>query len=160
MRGGSLPPALLCLALGLLLAYVPRKWILPSIATLAFVSAFVVLVGFPAELEELVFAVCWASVVGTALLLHWPSPIPMPVVLGLSANAGLWSGAVIALSGTPLDLAVALPVVLVCIPAGLLLKTPLRLGIKIIGSWLVAVALLMAAVPLIETPGYAPDHYE
>lgn len=160
MRGGSLPPALLCLALGLLLAYVPRKVILPCIATLAVVSAFVVLVGFPRELEELVFAACWASVVGTALLLHWPRPIPSSVLLSLSANAGLWSGAVIALSGTPLDLALSLPAVLICIPAALLLKTPLKLGIKIVGSWLVAVALLMAAVPLIETPGYAPDHYE
>ena len=59
-----------------------------------------------------------------------------------------------------MDLALSLPAVLICIPAALLLKTPLKLGIKIVGSWLVAVALLMAAVPLIETPGYAPDHYE
>lgn len=160
MRGGSLPPALLCLALGLLLAYMPRKWIIPCVATLAVISVLVVVVGVEAELEEVVFAACWLSVAATALFLHWPRPLGMRMMIGLSGNAGLWAGAVVAIAGKPLDLAVALPAVLICIPAALLLKTPLKLGIKIAGSWLVAVAVLMAAVPLIETPGYEPDHYE
>lgn len=160
MRGGSLPPALLCAAFGLLLAHVPRHRVPPCLAIMAGSAILAALVPVPSSLDDVVFAGCWASVVATALLLHWPRPLPRPLLPALAANAGFWSGAVIALSGVPLDLARSLPWALVCLPAAMVLKTPARLGVKIVGSWLVAVAILAAAVPLVETPGYEPDHLE
>lgn len=37
----------------------------------------------------------------------------------------------------------------------------LRLGMRIVAAWLVAIALLTAIIPLVvKTPGYSKDHME
>lgn len=158
MRGGALPPALLCAVLGLLLAYAPRRAIAPALVALAVIAGLVVLVGVPARLEEIAFLGCWLSVLATAGALHFKGGPGRWTAFGLGANAGLWVGAVVAIAGEPLDLAIALPVSLLVFPAIWVLTTPARLAVKIVASWLAAVAILAAAVPLTPTPGYEPDH--
>lgn len=160
MRGGALPPALLCFAVGLMLAFIPRRWIAPCLVALVGAALAISLIGVPARLEDVAFAGCWISLVLTALTLHWPGgPGPRTSAI-LCMNAGLWAGAVVAVAGRPWDLAVATSAVLVFWPAMVLLRTPARLGVKIVASWLVAVAILAAALPLTTTPGYKPDHME
>ena len=40
-------------------------------------------------------------------------------------------------------------------------RTWLRLGMRIVAAWLVAIALLSAIIPLVvQTPGYRKDHME
>lgn len=158
MRGGALPPALLCAVLGLLLAYAPRRWIAPALAALVVVAGAVVLIGVPARLEEVAFLGCWISVVATAAALHLPGGPGPRATLALGLNAAVWTGAVVSVAGAALDLAIALPFALMVIPAIWVLQTPARLGVKIAASWLAAVAILAAAVPLTPTAGYEPDH--
>ena len=54
----------------------------------------------------------------------------------------------------------ALPWVLVTVPAAWLIAHGRGIAVKIVSSWLIAIALLSAALPLTPTPGYEPDHLE
>jgi hypothetical protein len=81
--------------------------------------------------------------------------------LAASLNAGFWAGAVIALSGSRLDLLKALPCVLVLLPAASGLRLRATIAAKTVASWLIAMAVLAAALQFLPvTPGYLPDHLD
>lgn len=160
MRGGALPPALLCAALGLLLAYAPRKAIIPAITALVVAATAILLIRIPARFEEIAFLGCWVSVMVIAASIHLPNGPGLVWSLVLSVIAGLWAGAVVSIAGKPLDLAIGLPCVLIVGLAIWVRRTPVGLAVKIAASWLGAVAILAAAIPLTPTPGYEPDHRE
>lgn len=161
MRGGALPPALLAAALGFALAFAPRRILAPAIAVFAVAFIGVALTKVPQPWTDAVFYACWASVIVTALSVHLPKGLPSPAALALAVNAGLWAGAVVSTTGTPLDITKSLPWVLLCLPARWLAARRLSVAIKVVSSWLAAVAILAAALPTTTpTPGYAPDHME
>ena len=157
MRGGALPPALLAAALGFALAFAPRRLVAWAIAIFAGVAVGVALLPVPAAWIEAVFLGCWASVALTAASVHWRGGPPLPV--GLAVNAGVWSGAVVAVAGKAGDL-VALPAVLLAVPGAWLVARGGGLAIKVVASWLIAVAILAATLPIVPTPGYVADHRE
>ncbi|THD63901.1 hypothetical protein [Phenylobacterium sp.] len=156
-----MPPALLAASLGFALAFVPKKAVAPSIVVFAGIAAAVSLVRTDPGWTDAIFYACWASVIVTALAVHLPKEPPPPAVLVLAANAGLWSGAVIAAAGAPFDLVKSLPFVLICLPASWLIARRLGIAVKVVASWLIAVSVLAAALPtLTPTPGYVGDHME
>lgn len=161
MRGGALPPALLAAALGLLLAFAPRKSIAPAVGAFFAIAIAASLVRLGPDRTDLIFYACWASLAAAALAIHLPRARTRAWAIAFATNAGLWAGAVIGVAGTPLDLAKALPWVLLCLPGAWLVGHRLGLGLKVVASWLVAVSLLGALLPITTpTPGYAGDHME
>ncbi len=161
MRGGALPPALLAAALGFVLAFAPRKAIAPAVVTFGLVAVAASFIRADAAKTDLIFYACWASVAATALSIHLPKLLDLSWAMILAANAGLWAGAVIGVAGVPLDLAKSLPWVLLCLPGAWLVSRNLGIGVKVVASWLVAVSLLAAFLPVTTpTPGYAGDHME
>ncbi len=160
MRGGALPAALLCAALGFALSFAPRRVLPASLLVLIMIGSGSGLLVVPGPWRELVFAGCWTSVALTALLVHLPRGIGPRLALAVAANAGLWAGAVISEAGAPIDLVRALPWALLCVPGGWLVRSSRRIVIKIVASWLIAVSILAGALPMVPTPGYAPDHME
>ena len=160
MRGGPLPPALLCAALAFALAFAPPRARLPALVLLCLVAVAASHLPFDRISPEIVFAGCWISVVLTAASVYVRAGRPTwfgPVV---GANAGLWSGAVIAISGTTMDLLRALPAAMIVLPAAWLVSRGGGIAVKVVSSWLVAIAILAATLPIVPTPGYAPDHME
>lgn len=161
MRGGALPPALLAAALGFALSFAPRKAIAPSLAAFLVVAVAASFVRAEPDQANGVFYACWASVVGTALSVHVARRLTISWTVMLAANAGFWAGAVIGVAGHPLDLAKALPWVLLFVPSAWLIGRKLGIGVKVVASWLVAVSVLAAALPATTpTPGYVGDHME
>ena len=161
MRGGALPPALLCAAVGLALAFVPRRAWMPSLVTLTMTTAVIAALPIPSEWLEGVFLGCWASVAATAVAVHLPRGMTPRGAAGLSFNAGLWSGADIALAGSRLDIVKAVACVLLLFPAAFVVDRRVPIIVKVVASWLVAVAILAAALPFLPvTPGYLPDHMD
>ena len=160
MRGGSLPPALLCVALGLALSFAPPRARLAGSAALAIVALATSFVSLPQGAVEIVFLGCWASAVLTAAAVHLPQGLGPRLTVGLSVNAGIWTGLVIAVAGEQIDLAKALPAVLLCIPGAWIVKTCRAIVIKIAASWVIAVSILAASLPMLPTPGYQADHME
>ena len=156
-----MPPALLAAALGLALGFArPRdRWIgLGLFAGLAIAAR--PLPWSHAALDG-VFLALWVSLMATAGSVHLPRPRQVALALPLAANAGLWAGGVIALAGAPGHLVAALPWALLALPAARLAETRAAIALKVVASWLIAVAGLAALLPFLPvTPGYLPDHLD
>jgi hypothetical protein len=161
MRGGALPPALLFAALGLALAFAPRRAWLPSLTTLTVTAAALAFAPIPAGWLDGVFLGCWLSVIASAATVHLPRGLGVWGALVLSLNTGVWSGMVVVLAGSRLDLLKALPCVLVFLPAARIIGRRAPIAIKVVSSWLIAVAALAATLQFLRvTPGYLPDHMD
>ncbi len=160
MRGSALPAGLLCAALGLLLAFAPRRSVAPALLLLAATATVVSLMPVKDSWIEIAFFGCWASVILIASALHLPRGVPFWLTLALALDAGLWGGAVIAGEGARDDLLLALPPVLVFLPGRFAVARGWAIAVKVVSSWLVAVALLAALLPTAATPGYVADHMD
>ncbi len=161
MRGGALPPALLCAAVGLALAFAPRRAAVPSLVTL--ITTTVVLATLPIQGEWLedVFLGGWVSVAATAATVYLPRGLTSRSAVALSLNAGFWSGAEVALAGSRLDIVTALAGSLLFLPAAFIVDWRAPIMIKVVASWLIAVAVLAATLQFLPvTPGYLPDHFD
>ena len=155
-----MPAALIFAALGFALSFAPRRVRAPALLVAA--SAAVVLAQAPMDLSraEYIYFACWASVIVAAASVHLPGGLPERAAMGLSLGCGAAAGAVIALTGNLLDLATAASAALVIGPAGWLVGRGSGIAVKVVSSWLIAIAMLAAALPLTPTPGYVPDHME
>ena len=160
MRGGTLPAALIFAALGFALAFAPRRIRTPALLAAAIAAAVLLLIPPGADYAEAVYFTCWACVIGAAASVHLPGGLPQPAAVALALACGAAAGAVIALAGNVPDLAAAAAAALVIVPASWLVGSGRGIAVKVVTSWLIAIALLAAALPLTPTPGYAPDHLE
>jgi hypothetical protein len=161
MRGGVLPPALLFAALGLALAFAPRRAWAPSLLTLFATMGLVSFAAVPSTWLEGVFLGCWISVIATAASVHLSHGLSCPTALGLSLNAGVWASVVVSVSGSHLDLLAALPWALIVFPAAWVVKRYASIPVKVLSSWIIVIAVLAATLQLLPvTPGYLPDHME
>lgn len=160
MRGGTLPAALIFAALGFALSFAPRRIRAPAL--LAGAIAAVVLAHVPIDVSraEYIYLACWASVIVAAASVHLPGGLPGRAAVVLALACGAAAGAVVALAGGLHDLAFAALAALVIVPAIWLVSSGRGIAVKVVTSWLIAIAMLAAALPLTPTPGYAPDHME
>ena len=158
MRGGAVPPALLFAALSCALAFTPprTRWLgLLAVAVALLVSWLPV----PSAWIEIMFIGCWASVAGTAALVHVRGVRFCPAV-ALAINVGAWAGATVAVTATRNALPSAVPVLALIVAAAWAVGRGWSIAVKVVSSWLIAIALLAAILPTLPTPGYAPDHME
>jgi hypothetical protein len=97
----------------------------------------------------------------TAATVHLPRGLTASGAVVLSLNAGIWSGSELALTGSRLDIAKALVCVLLLFPAAFIVDRRAPIAVKVVSSWLIAVAILAATLQfLLVTPGYLPDHLD
>jgi hypothetical protein len=161
VRGGVIPQALLFIALGLALTVAPRSAWAPSLLSLFGTLGALITAPFPPEWLEGVFMGCWTSAIATAASVYFNRRLPLVAAIGLSINAGIWASAAVSLSGSQLDVLKALPCVLIFFPASWVAGRLSPIPIKVVSSWVIAVAVLAATLQLLPvTPGYLPDHME
>jgi hypothetical protein len=100
-------------------------------------------------------------VIATAASVHLVRGLSARLAFALSFNVGVWASAVISVSGSRLDLLRALPFVLILLPASWIVARNASIPVKVVSSWVIAVAVLAATLQLLPvTPGYLPDHLE
>lgn len=156
-----MPAALLCTALGLALAFSSRRSWVPCIASLVTAAIVMVLRTAPLSWVEGLYLGCWISIAATAAAVHVPKGLSAPAAVALSVNAGIWVGALTALSGPRFSLVKTLPCVLALLPAAIIVGRRAPIVVKVMASWLVAVAVLAGTLQLLPvTPGYLPDHLD
>ena len=110
---------------------------------------------------EGIFLGLWISVIATAASVHLVRGLSPHGALLLSVNAGVWASAVVCVSGSRVDLLRALPCLLSFLPASWVVSRQHSIPVKVLSSWVIAVAVLAATVQLLPvTPGYLPDHLE
>jgi hypothetical protein len=158
MRSALPPLLLLYAALALSLASAPRRDWWFNLAVLAVMAS--VAIALPPPWHEGVFIGCWISVAVTAVA-GLISRTDRHLAWGLSFNAGLWSGALAAVTGARLDLLAALPGLALLPPAAWAIRHLSFPAVRVMSSWLVAVAVLAVTLACLPaTPGYLPDHLE
>lgn len=161
MRGSILPAALLCASLGLMLGFAPRRVAALGIGVLIVVALAASRIVVPPESAEGVFLACWATTVGITACIYLPRPVPASLALVLAGVAGAAAGLTVRTESSTIDLARALPGVLTVLPSALAVGFGYRVAPRVVGSWLIAVSLLAAIIPLATVhPGYVPDHME
>lgn len=160
MRGGTLPAALIFAALGFGLSFAPRPIRTPALISAAISALIILQIPIDVSLAELVYFACWGAVIVAAASVHLPAGLPKSGAIPLALVCGAAAGAVIGLVGNPADLAIAMTAAVVILPAGWLVASGRGIAVKVVTSWLIAIAVLSAALPLTPTPGYAPDHME
>ena len=162
MRGGVLPPAMLFAALGLALSFASRSARVPSLLAALAGTGTICFLPIPQSWLEGVYLAFWTSVVVTAAGVHFARALGRTwVAVALSLNAGIWASAVVHLSGSRLDLLIALPCALILFPAAWAGGRFTSIPVKVVSSWVIAVAVLAATLQLLAvTPGYLPDHLE
>lgn len=161
MRGGALPPALLFAALGLALAFAPRRFVGWARLAVALQAVLVSFVPISHQWADPLFFGCWLSVLTCALVVHLPGGVGARLAIVLALDAGFWAGSVIAVAGKPTDLMIALPCVLLALPGAWLVARKWQIAVKVLASWLIAVALLAGTLQITTpTPGYVPDHMD
>jgi len=106
------------------------------------------------------YLACWISTAGNALSVYLPRGVGVAAAVALAINAGVYCGAVSALTGSHRELG-CLAGVMALVPAGWAARRNHLLPLKVISSWLVAIAALAAILQFLPvTPGYLPDHVE
>jgi hypothetical protein len=156
-----LPPALLAVALGLALAFASPRDRGIGLGLFAALAVGVGTLPWPRAGLDGVFLAAWMSLVATAGSVHLPRRLRGALTLPLAANAGVWAGGLIALAGAPGDFFAALPCALLALPAARLAETRAAIALKVVASWLIAVAGLAALLAFLPvTPGYLPDHLD
>jgi hypothetical protein len=165
MRDGVLTGALLCAALGIPLGFTSRQMQLWSVCILATSAIFANIALTHAHIRpewaDAAFLNSWISIVACASCAYLSSPVGVFTALVLSLNAGIWCGTVNALSGSHLGVSQALPAIAVLWPVGWAARRNATLAIKVVSSWLIAMAALSATLQFLPvTLGYLPDHLE
>src|SRR5262249_38907805 len=157
MRGAALPPALLCVALGLGLASARGKTAVLGLAVLVVTASAIALTTVPESWSDSVFLGCWMSIIASAAIGYAPWTLQDKAALALSLNAGIWPGALIALAASKVGLLEALPFSLCAWPGAWARRRGEAIGLKVIASWLIGVAVLAATLQFLPaTPGYRP----
>lgn len=160
MNGGILPALLLSATIGLLLSFATRRTALLGFAAMSGTASLVALLTLPASLAVLIFIATWSTIIVAAGLTYFPPAKAERWAIPIALAAGAGIGGLTAISGRKIDLLLALPVGLLFVPGRWLVGRGLGLGVKVVASWMVAIALLSAFVSLTPTPGYQPDHKE
>ncbi len=165
MRDATLTCTLMCVALGVLLgptASQVRAWGIVAFAVAALLLNLVLMrVHIGSGWNDVIFLNSWVSVLGCAVSVYLRRPVGLFPAVVLSLNAGLWCGTVNALTGSSLGLLKTLPALAVLWPVGWTARWGTALAVKVVASWLMAVAVLAATLQFLPvSPGYLPDHLE
>lgn len=160
MRDSMLPAAMLCVSLALPLGFIPVRAAAVSVAASLAGAVLALLLPIPPGHEDLIFSGCWFSTLVLTGCVHLPNGLNRAAALVLGANAGLWAGQVAQTDGHAANVMMALPLVMLCVPARWLVKAECGIALKVVASWLMAIAGMEMVLTLIPTPGYMPDHME
>lgn len=160
--GGPVAAGLLLGVIAFALAFVGRRFAIAGIAVCILTGVAVILLT-NAPMPAWVFAGCWSSLIVTAILVYFPAALHRwpALALPLAANGGAWAVLVVAVQAPAADALPIFATLTLIIPAGLCVARGWALAVRVVTSWLLAVALLVGAIPyLVVHPGYVADHRE
>lgn len=160
--GGPVAAGLLLAVVAFALAFVGRRWALGGIAICALACVVAILL-VRGSVPNWVFAGCWSSLIVTAVLVYFPQALQRwpGLALLLATNGGVWAALVVATQAPAMAALPILGTLALVIPAGLFVSLGWALAVRVVTSWLLAVALLVGAIPyLVVHPGYVADHRE
>lgn len=160
MNGGTLPFLLMGITLSVFLSRVDRRLGWAGLATAMLSAVVSALVPFGAASTDTIYLGLWVSMIATAVLVYLPPARVARLTVIAAGNAGAWSGALAGLGGVRTALLIALPVALLFLPGQWMVARGHDVALKVVASWMIAIASLSLLVSLMPTPGYKPDHMQ
>lgn len=160
MNGGAIPSLLLVATVALMLSLTKGRIAWFALAGMAAAAVALALITLPQSLTTPMFIAVWATILAAAALTYLPIAAARRWAIPVAVVAGAAIGTLASVSDRHGDLVVALPLALLFVPGRWIVARGYAIGIKIIASWMIAVALLSTFVSLTPTPGYQPDHME
>lgn len=160
MNSGLLPQMLISATIALMLSLV--SWRIAIVSGVVFVMASVAMLFVPLspQFADAALIGLWLTMIVTALMVYLPTAHWTRLALPMSLNAGIWTGACAVLAGHHGGLLLGLLPLFILIPARLIVARNFTMIIKVVASWMIAIATLSAFVSLVPTPGYKPDHMQ
>ena len=153
------PAAMVFAALGLMLAFVPRKTAAASILVAIVLAFLASRLQLDETANDAAIMLCCVAISVLAFRTYWPSPVQRLNGLAISAVAGIVSGTAIAASAPPSSIWQPMLASLVVVPAMAAVERGYAIVPRVVASWLVAVAILAALLPyVVAHPGYVPEH--
>jgi hypothetical protein len=160
MNAGPVPLLLIAAALGLALSFASLRSAVIAVALFVVTAIIGALIPVSPDMQDRLFAGLLVSTLGTAALVYLPKGLSDVAAWIAGANDGLWLGLVAAITHQRGSVAFALPLCLLLVPGRWVVQHGYSIAIKVICSWLIAIAALAIFVSLVPTPGYKPDHME
>lgn len=161
MNAGILPLLLLSATLGLALSRASERGAWIAIGAAIATALAVAILPVPTNAQPVVFAGLWVSMILTAIVVYLPKGISRRFAIIAPVNAGIWAGALFALSpGLPASALAAVPLFLLFYPGRWLAARGYGVAVKVAASWMIAIASLSLFVSATPTPGYVQDHME
>lgn len=160
MNGGFIPTLLLCATIALMLSFTNRRVAWFGLAGMTATAAVLALIALPPSFAPAVLIGVFATIIVAAALTYLPPALARSWAIPLAVVAGAEVGMMASLSGRKIDLLFALPLSLLFLPGRWIVARGYGLGIKIVASWMIAIALLSTFVSMTPTPGYQADHRE
>ena len=158
MTGEGWSPAILFIAAALSIAIAPTAYRLTGVVALIASAVLAAVFTYPSEWQQPILAGSWLSIMICALAVYRRQDTSQGPSILLAVNAGIWAGAVTKNFGSEQDLLQILPLAALTFPAGWLAARRASIVLKVLASWLIAVTILMVALPMVATPGYVQDH--
>lgn len=160
MNGGIAPLLLLGAAFGLVMSFAQWRAALVAFAIFAATAVLASFLPIAGKLQDPLIAGLLASTLASAALVYLPKGVPAIVGWIAAANDGAWLGLFASVSQHRNALALAVPMGLLLLPGQWIVTRGYPIVIKVVCSWLIAIAALAIFVSLVPTPGYKPDHME
>lgn len=160
MTGENWSPVLLLVASALALTIAPVKFRWSAALALVVSAGVAAQLTYREDWQPMMLAGSWISIILTSLAVYRTqdaSPLPS---LALALNAGSWVGAVTTIGDNDWDLVRVMPFVLLLFPAAWIVARTASIVLKVLASWLITIAIMVLTLPIVTTPGYAPDHME
>ncbi len=160
MNGGILPMLLLCAAVFLALGLASDGAAWRGVAAFASAALIVAFLPLSPDHAQVIFSGLFVTTIVTAALVYLPRGLPNRWAIAAGLNGGAWAGALASAPQSRGQLALAVPFGLIFVAKRWLPFSGYTIVIKVIASWVMAIAALSMLVSMMPTPGYMPDHME
>ncbi|MGH8079493.1 MAG: hypothetical protein ACREP7_02885 [Lysobacter sp.] len=163
MSGVALIGALLCAVQGLALGFACARIRIAGMATTAVATTIGVTLNSSATSVPLIALsiASMAAAIACAASMQLRALRSAHFALPLAFAIGACCGVSAATHGNAPEALRALPCLLLALPAAYCIRRGAGIAVKVVCSWLLAVTLLAASLPLLPvTPGYLPDHLQ
>ena len=160
MNSGNAPFMLMGVTLGVVLSRVEKRVAWAGLAIAMIGAAITALVPIGAAATDIIYGGLWLSMIVTAVLAFVPTAHVTRLTIIAAGNVGAWSGALAGLGGIRTGLLIALPFALLFVPGQWIVARGQDVAMKVVASWMIAIASLSLLVSLMPTPGYKSDHMQ
>lgn len=159
MNGGIVPLLLLGFTIGLMLVRTPMRPALLALAGFAVAALATFLLRLPIAPGAIISGL-WVVMIAAGITLFLP-PRPIAITtLPLALAGGFFLGNWTLLGGDISGLMLAVALAALCLPAQSFGANRFDIVLRVVASWMIAIAALSLFVSLIATPGYEPDHMD